>query len=145
VQLNHSCLLTVTWTVLSRRVAAARVVASDPPSAPWHGPTPIVNSPQYDYLREVWALLEYHWCVLVQQPHLNWAPAARFTKGRKRLSVVRWVYDLYGYSPNKSYIRSVANSVVNLRHHTLPEGVVNWSQMIVNRLSCRRTSILFVC
>jgi len=29
VQLTHSCLLTVTWTVLSRRVADARAAASD--------------------------------------------------------------------------------------------------------------------
>jgi len=30
VQLNHNCLLTVTWTVLPRRVADARAAASDP-------------------------------------------------------------------------------------------------------------------
>jgi len=30
VQLNHKCLLAVTWTVISRRVADARAAARDP-------------------------------------------------------------------------------------------------------------------
>ena len=43
-----------------------------------------------------------------------------FTKGRKRLSVVRMFvrhsYELDRYSRKKSFVRSVANSFVNLRH-----------------------------
>ena len=64
---------------------------------------------------------------------VHFRPGAKFTKGRKRWSVVRTVvltYDLCGYSRKKSHVRSDANSVANLRHTWRCR---NWWQMIVNR------------
>jgi len=66
VQLNHTCLLNVTWTVLSRRVADARAAASDPQHSwgrvchPSKQCTSTVHSSQSPALWNTWIHQSWH-------------------------------------------------------------------------------------